>query len=474
MNLSRNIQINQKRLILSILIYFGYGLFALRSQTIGSSLLDFEIQIQEPFMVTSRAIGLYAIGSMFGSVIYGFFDKKVNIHLVQIVTCVSSGITIGSIPFMRNFLSLGASTFLLGIENAIFHVVCNLAILTIWSKKASYFLQFLGMFYGIGSMLAPMLVLPFLLPIPKNVDEDWNAIRAMYTPDDVQIKWPYTVIGVLSVVAGLTFVYFYFDDDQQHTDTVATDNKERNPKVEENSGHVPKTDITDNDVDNTNQTSSKLKILFVVIWVAIQAHLVFSFQLILCSFVQAFGVRHTFKMEKKSSALVASLFWAAYMISKLIFVILSMTIGEAKIVNLCYTLTGTALILLLSLANYYEMCLWIACGALELGYSPLFALSYASLDNYFQVTGRQTSFIFLVGILGESLHTTIVGALMDQHPPLFIYYVGTLGTIFLLMTISLPFLCKRLFGDPDKKRLRIFVSKAPVTRLASLNPSLGG
>ncbi|XP_074602420.1 sodium-dependent glucose transporter 1-like isoform X2 [Brevipalpus obovatus] len=356
--------------------------------------------------------------------------------------------------FMRSFIPLASTALFLGVGNSVYELACHVLLINVWSEKVGNFIQILHMSYGVGSMLAPLLIRFFLLPIPKDAGDDKDAARNFYSPDDVQIKYPFVTTCALSIIVGFGFGYSYLKRAQN------TKNPDSDPKKtgDSSSDHHQKVD----------DQPSNLKICIAVIWVAILAHLAFSMQLTLCSFAQAFGVKHSFNMKKKSAALLSSLFWAFYVISKLIFVILSMTIGQTEIVNLCYGLTAVSLALLLALASQFEICLWLAFGLLGLGYSPLFAVAYASLEKYFHVTGRQTSFIFLAGGIGESLHTTMVGTFMDDNPPFFLHYVGTLGTIFLIMVVALPYLCRFLFGDPDERKFEEQATKIRTTRLSSI------
>jgi len=72
MSLLEKIKLYRYQLALTLFTYLAFSLFAFRSQSIGSCLLDFEIQIQESFAVTSRVFGAYAIGYVTGAIICEF------------------------------------------------------------------------------------------------------------------------------------------------------------------------------------------------------------------------------------------------------------------------------------------------------------------------------------------------------------------------------------------------------------------
>lgn len=142
MSLFEKIKPYRYQLILTLLAYLGCGLFAFRSQSIGACLLEFEIQIQEPFSVTSRVFGAYAIGYVSGAFIcklidcfffcylttldylslheVGLIEKLLDVQLVSTISCIFAGVAIASMAFTRTFITLGAATIFLGIGNSIF------------------------------------------------------------------------------------------------------------------------------------------------------------------------------------------------------------------------------------------------------------------------------------------------------------------------------------------------------------------
>jgi len=121
-------------------------------------------------------------------------------------------------------------------------------------------------------MLAPVIIRPFLLPVPKDVGENWDAYRNFYSPGDVQIRWPFMAACGLSVLVGLSFVYFYFHKKQKSDESL------KQSKIEA-------VDADDPNSKKVDEEPSRVKIGLAVVWVAILAHLAFSMQLVLCEYI---------------------------------------------------------------------------------------------------------------------------------------------------------------------------------------------
>lgn len=97
-----------------------------------------------------------------------------------------------------------------------------------------------------------------------------------------------------------------------------------------------------------------------------------------------------------------------------------------------------------------EICVWSVAFLVGFGFGPLFTVAFASLEKYFRVTGRHTSFIYMTVVGGESIHVPIVGTLIDDWPGIYLYYSGTLSALFLGGFIAMPYVCKLLFGDIEE------------------------
>lgn len=86
--------------------------------------------------------------------------------------------------------------------------------------------------------------------------DDWDKNRAFYSPDDVEIQWPFMMSGCACVVTGLGFIYFYLNDKTQ---------KE-----------------TEKSVEQEKSEHSTWKIYCAVLWVCLIAHTGFSIETIFC------------------------------------------------------------------------------------------------------------------------------------------------------------------------------------------------
>lgn len=155
-------------------------------------------------------------------------------------------------------------------------------------------------------------------------------------------------------------------------------------------------------------------------------------------------------MDKTSSALLVTAFWTCFSFFKMVFIPLALYFGEKRMTIFNLLLMLTSVIIMVPHAAYNQLCIWISVILLGMGYSPLFAIAYSSLESHFTVTAKQTSIVFVTGVLGESIHPPLVGHFIDKNPNIFIYYLGATSLLFLITMFILPIICEKLFKNYKK------------------------
>lgn len=97
---------------------------------------------------------------------------------------------------------------------SLFSIDCNVYIAQLWQQDSTNYFQILYMFYGIGALLAPLITRPFLLPIEKDGLNFSLTDNSTWTQDfsrnDVQIQYPYLIIGCVFILVSVTFCLCYF------------------------------------------------------------------------------------------------------------------------------------------------------------------------------------------------------------------------------------------------------------------------
>ncbi|XP_074602694.1 sodium-dependent glucose transporter 1B-like isoform X2 [Brevipalpus obovatus] len=359
-------------------------------------------------------------------------------------------------PLLTNINILFPISAINGFLNAILETVSCVVIIDVWGKDMGNYMQILYGAFGIGGLITPILIRPFQLPMPEEILDDPDAYLSYFKPEEVLIKYPYFGSSILSILNGIAFFlcyYFY---------TTPVDTKDEKELSKDTETKKPEQDVV------SLNSPPFYKIAIAVMWVAVIGHLGFAMQLVFTVFAQAYGVMSSLRMEKRQAALIATIYWIAACSSKFGHILLSRYTGQ-RILNItCVSILSIGVIVCSMLANTFEICYWLVAMCLGLGFGPLFTVAYANLEKYFHLTGKHASCICIVFVLGESIHVPIVGEFMEEYPDLFLYYCATLGTLFVAVFVSFPYVCKLLFGDPEEARLREIATKHRTSRFGSV------
>lgn len=155
-------------------------------------------------------------------------------------------------------------------------------------------------------------------------------------------------------------------------------------------------------------------------------------------------------MDKKTAALVATVFWTSFTISRGLFVGLTMILSEKLVIGACLLMMVGSIIILFGFIATNPICLWLTAIWLGAGYSPLFPVAYSLIAKYFPLTGQLTSLIFLSGVIGDSFHTALSGTLIDEDPMFYAYHIGGISLLYTVLSFTLPFVCRKMFGETSK------------------------
>ena len=143
-----------------------------------------------------------------------------------------------------------------------------MVLIDIWESEVGKYMQILYLAYGIGGLIAPILIRPYQLPIPEEIADDPDAYLTFYKPEDVQIICPYIIISGTSVIIGLAFAFCYY---------VAINEEKKKEKIDEKDSNKQEKPL--GKLSKSSQNISVFKIAVAVGWVALLGHVGFSMQL---------------------------------------------------------------------------------------------------------------------------------------------------------------------------------------------------
>ncbi|XP_025017162.1 sodium-dependent glucose transporter 1-like isoform X2 [Tetranychus urticae] len=356
--------------------------------------------------------------------------------MVIFVATLTAGVFTILAPWFKQFYAAYACLLLSGLAQGILEIYTNICLLSTWNEEASNYVQILNGFFGLGSLLSPLIVKPFLLPLVQNETEAQSdeVVLGDYTPDDVKVQYPYLFIGSLLVFSSLGFLFFHFKNK-------SVQNKNLSADVE----------IVDDD-------HPVWKKIFAVLIVSFIAHTTFAVEQVIGSLAPAFVVKSDLRMTKQNGANLVSAFWFCFAFYRIIFIAFTRFMTERRIIICNCILSMIGLILMCIYPTQSQVITWVSFILLGIGFSPIFSSSLGLLQKYITVSNRYASFLFIFGGAGEAAHPWIVSKFMASFPKLFAYYVAVLSFIQVISVLLLSPICQKLFKLKTKTTLNRIAS----------------
>jgi MFS transporter, FHS family, Na+ dependent glucose transporter 1 len=181
-------------IVATIAYYLAFIILGLTTAAAGPSLLRLADHTASPLNIISYIFVLSSLGYLIGSFFGGRIYDRFSAHRFMSITLVVMAITCILIPISHSLGLLLFAMFLNGLAASILDVGCNTLLLWTHGDKAGPYLNGLHFFFGVGSLIAPLLFAQVLL-----VTND--------------IQWLYWSFAIVSVPMA---VWFWFLQEPKH------------------------------------------------------------------------------------------------------------------------------------------------------------------------------------------------------------------------------------------------------------------
>lgn len=308
-------------------------------------------------------------------------------------------------------------------------------ILKLWAKECPPFLQALHFSYGVGSLVAPMIIEPFLKESEEPFETLLNSTLfengstttlnfTALTPEDIELIFPYFMVSVFTTLVSLCFILMFI----KHRDT----------------DDHPSRKVVDTPVDD-EKTSVKvmnpkvqtlvvaMTSLFTCIYVGLEANI--------GTFIPAYAHKGPLHVSKKTGALMSSVYWLFFTCFRLVAVILSSMVGSTTILvlNLLNSLIGCILMIL---SQNNVPLFWFACVYIGIGLSSTWGSLFGFIESQFAMTARMVTCFTVGACLGCSIFPAAVGYFIDIDTRIFVYFNVTFSIVVACLFVAIFLVCK--------------------------------
>ncbi|CAG2165036.1 unnamed protein product [Oppiella nova] len=228
---------------------------------IGSVLTEMVDILQTTTQYMTMFSTFTSTGFLIGS-LCGFLIKYLNRQLILAVFLVIMAIGTAFIPHSPNLYILYTCAIGLGMGSGIINCVVNVWIIEMWLQKSAPVLQIPGLTFGLGTIVSPLLLKPFLRD-KYSGDSDTTTTGpgiTVSTPDSVTyaynedyeehrrslLKTPFLILGIIQMIFPILLIIMYVIKRYRNSSDTQNDNT-LDPKLDD---HTEKHRESYTDIDN--------------------------------------------------------------------------------------------------------------------------------------------------------------------------------------------------------------------------------
>jgi FHS family Na+ dependent glucose MFS transporter 1 len=305
-----------------------------------------------------------SMGNMFGSIVGGWLIDRVRGHHLLAICAIVFASLFALVPLMTNFYLLIALFFLFSAIQIMVDVGSNTLIVWTHGDSVAPYMNGLHFAFGVGGFFAPLLVARSII---------WTG----------EIHWAFWMISALAI----PFAFAVW----------------RIPSPSRQSKTLQKVSSDHRSAKTTNN-----------FWV-VMVGLVFFFMagVEATVFGWSFNYGVAIGMDKLTTAAsFASAMWAAFSLSRLLSIPVSTRLSLRA--TMYWVLIGMAVsAALFVVGGDAQIMAWLAICGIGFFVAPIFPTALSYLGSRIGITGKLTSFIFIMANLGGMIFPFLAGQMFE-------------------------------------------------------------
>jgi MFS transporter, FHS family, Na+ dependent glucose transporter 1 len=346
------------------MMVIGPTLPALAKQT-GSTLAGISI------ILAARSLG-YLLGALIGGWLY---DRRPGHPVMGTVLIITAAIML-MVPFLTKLWMLTLVILIMGSAQSILDVGCNTLIIWLYGSKVGPFMNGLHFAFGLGALVAPLIVAQSLL-------------------NTGLVNWAYWIMAGLVLLPAIILLRL------------------PSPRIEK-----------DIDVQNGQpvRKSNALVWLFALLFM-----FYVGCEATYADWIYTYGIQSGLA-DETTAAYLTSAFFALFTLSRLMAIPLAARFRPASILTV--DLLGVIISMtVLSIWGDQVVVLWAGTLIFGISIASVFATSFTLAEEQMHIGGRTTSIIFVGASTGGLLFPWLAGQLID--------FIGPLSLMWLVLGCGL-------------------------------------
>lgn len=349
-------------------------------------------------VLSARGFG-FLVGALTGGIICEGLAKYTD--LVLAIALGMAGIGTALAPLCTNLPMLGAMFSLDGCGKGIIASGGNGFIIRLWKDRAATPTYSLHFAFGIGALIAPQLVRPFILDVEKSKDTNstLNDYKVSFEEGwSVSLEYPYAIASCLTFLVALIFLTFFRKSRKDNSWRADDFDTLKNQFTTDKNWYKPKS-WTEGDFP---LACIMLTFLFTFCPLPIGAERVIG------KFLFAYA-REVTNFDIGQGTLLETSFWASFTAGRGLSLIFSRCIHSSSILTWCLGSGIICTAILVAYAHKFKAILWIFSCLFALTLSPIFPAWLNWANSKMKINILTTSLTFVASAAGSMILPWLAG-----------------------------------------------------------------
>ncbi|KAI1278434.1 Major facilitator superfamily domain-containing protein 4A [Halotydeus destructor] len=419
---------SSERKFKTLSVYGSFLCLAMVYNILGPTILELQCAIEVSYEQITKVLLARSSGYAVGSLLVGLLYDRLNPMLTFSFTLAIMGICAILIPFSSSFFIVLSVTFVGFIGGGMIDSASHVFMLYLWGRESQSYMQTLHSFYGVGSLVAPLLASPFLSISKEEPRTVTKNSTSQCGQEESHIYIPYAAMGVLCIILASVFLYLYCF--RRQTD-------------EHCSRQVEQHDSTDGQKDSPWPKRTVIVIAGMLMFA------VLGLEIGMGSFITSFAVKSDLHLTSRAGAFMTSAYWFTFTFARILAIGCVDKISIYLNITIELVVLLAANIFLIPFGNSVEWCLLVGVALVGVGISTLWAAVFSLLENHFPVKSGTGSFLIISACIGELIFPLILAYALETSPQAFLWTIFACTVMCCIIFGALCIALRRIVRSVD-------------------------
>ncbi|CAG2172181.1 unnamed protein product, partial [Oppiella nova] len=392
-----------------------------------------------------------SIGYLLGS-LFGFLYKRINRQMTTIVLLLAISISIAVMPFAPTLWSLYLCSFVTLLGGGAWNAAHNVWLIEMWTHTSAPVLQFSQFMYGLGCILSPLLVKPYLtgeLPTNHTVIPNTTITTTVptITTTDINhsidrralLKTPFITDGLIQAFIPIVLLIMFFVKRYEFSKPILQPKESsaeygvENFDVYGTNGHSEESNVIE--ISDSYHRDRRLNAVLIAIFLANYTALELAHFGYSSTYYQFIGLR----LSASESAEIFSIMASSFTIGRCVSAFIAIRLKPKVMISYHFIVIGVALTVLY-FGQTSERLIWFGNVIIGFGFSAVFPAIFAFAEQYIKVNDK-ISTVLVFSSASLALFTPfILGPFLENNAFILIEYEIVFFTASVLLFVVILFI----------------------------------